>query len=552
MTCETLKDLIHQYNKESEWIEFKLNNYEPYMIGEYISALANSATLHDVSKAYLVYGVEDSTLKMLGTEFKPKIAKAKGNEDLESWLHRLLDPNVEYIIYEVECDELSFAVFEIDCAKHAPISFNGKEYIRVGSYKKKLREYPEKERKLWSKFSSQTDDWSIGICEDATIDDLSKEAIAKARESYTKKNPELIDNISIWDDITFLNKAKITINGKITKTAILLLGKSESEHFLTPAVAKISWILKDRDNISKDYEHFSCPFILSVDAVFNKIRNLKYRYLREGTLFPEEVDSYHPYIIREALNNCIAHQDYTLGGKINVVESEDSKLIFQNSGSFIPKTIENVLTTDAPDAKYRNRFLAQAMVSLKMIDTIGSGIIKMFTIQKDKLFPLPEYSFENEEVKVVIEGKILDMNYVRKLIQMPELSLKEIMLLDKVQKKSTLTDEEYKQLKSKKLIEGKRPNLHISSKVAIKTGLKDDYMKMRGIDDDYCRKMILDYLKKFRTGKRTDFENILLDKLPDILDAKQKKDKVKNNLQSLRKDGVIENKNGVWKMSKQK
>jgi ATP-dependent DNA helicase RecG len=176
----------------------------------------------------------------------------------------------------------------------------------------------------------------------------------------------------------------------------------------------------------------------------------------------------------------------------------------------------------------------------------------MFRIQKGRYFPLPEYSFDDDAVKVVIEGKILDINYARKLIQMPELSLKEIMLLDKVQKKRSLTSEEYKQLKKKKLVEGKKPNLHISSKVAIKTGLKDDYMKMRGIDDDYCRKMILDYLKKFKMGKRADFENILLDKLPDVLDEVQKKDKVKNNLQALRRDGIIENKNGVWKMSKQK
>ena len=129
-------------------------NYEdPHMIGEYISALSNSATLHDVSKAYLVYGIEDETLKLLGTDFKPKITK-KGNEELENWLHRLLEPSVEFVIYEIECDALSFSIFEIDSAKHRPISFEGKEYIRVGSYKKNLKDYPEKERKLWSKFSS--------------------------------------------------------------------------------------------------------------------------------------------------------------------------------------------------------------------------------------------------------------------------------------------------------------------------------------------------------------------------------------------------------------
>jgi ATP-dependent DNA helicase RecG len=546
MTYEILKDLVHQYSKETECIEFKDNNDNPETIGEYISALSNSATLMSVAKAYLIYGVKDKTLEMTGTKFYPKEAK-KGNVELESWLHQLLNENVEFKIYEIECEEKHFAVFEIDAAKYKPISFSGKEYIRIGSSKRNLKDYPEKERILWSKFSSSLmEDWSIGICSDASIDDLSEQAILKAREAYTQKNPKLADEIAMWDDKTFLNKAKITINGKITKTAILLLGKPESEHYLTPAIARISWILKDRDNIAKDYEHFSCPFLLSVDEVFNKIRNLKYRYLREGTLFPEEVDSYHPYIIREALNNCIAHQDYELGGKINVVEREDSRLIFSNRGSFIPKTIENVLTTDAPDTKYRNRFLAQAMVNLNMIDTIGSGIIKMFTIQKDKFFPLPEYSFEHEEVKVSIEGKILDINYATKLAQIPDLGLHEIVLLDKLQKGYRLTAKEAKVLKDKNLIEGSRPNLYISSNVAKHTDQKGDYIKLRGIDDSYAKKIMLDYLKEFKKAKKSDFIKVLLDKLPDALNEERKKNKIKNYLQELRKDGKIKNEGKYW------
>src|SRR5690606_30034433 len=140
---------------------------------------------------------------------------------------------------------------------------------------------------------------------DADLADLSPEAIAKAREEFTKKNPKLAEEIPGWSDKTFLNKAKIIIDGKITNTAIILLGKSESEHFISPAVAKITWILKDKENIEKDYEHFTCPFILSVDQVRSKIRNLKYRYIKD-TLFPEEVDQFDAYIIREALNNSIA------------------------------------------------------------------------------------------------------------------------------------------------------------------------------------------------------------------------------------------------------
>jgi len=394
------------------------------------------------------------------------------------------------------------------------------------------------------------EDWSAQICEEASIEDLSDEAIEKARELYAQKNVKLVDEIPIWDDETFLNKAKLTIRGKITNTAILLLGKSESEHFLTPAIAKISWILKDKDNIPKDYEHFYCPFILSIDKVYEKIRNLKYRYMRGDTIFPEEVDSYDPFIIRESLNNAIAHQDYTLGGKINVVEFEDRKLIISNKGLFIPQSIENVLNADAPEEKYRNRFLAQAMINLNLIDTIGSGIMKMFKIQSAKYFPLPEYKLDNETVKVTIEGKVLDMNYASKLATMPELSFEEIFLLDKVQKGKELTATEAKLLKSQKLVEGKRPNLHISSQVAKHTHQEEDYIKLRGIDDAYAKKMMVDYLNKFEKAKRSDFFGVLVDKLPDILNANQKENKIKNYLQELRKDGIIESVGKYWIMAK--
>ncbi|MFL0198121.1 hypothetical protein ACJDU8_21515 [Clostridium sp. WILCCON 0269] len=121
---------------------------------------------------------------------------------------------------------------------------------------------------------------------------MDKNAILKAREQYKIKNPKLEQECDSWHDEVFLNKAKLTVNGKMTKTAILLLGKEESEHYLSPAVAKISWILKDERNMEKDYEHFGPPFIISVDRVFEKIRNLKYRYLTENTLFPTEITQY--------------------------------------------------------------------------------------------------------------------------------------------------------------------------------------------------------------------------------------------------------------------
>jgi ATP-dependent DNA helicase RecG len=540
-----LKQLLSTYS-ENETLEFKeaKKSYDFNKIGKYFSALANEANLSGQNEAWLVFGVVDKNKTVVGTAFR---SNAKDLHGLKREIAEKTTNGITFKeIYEVEIEGKRVVLFQIPSApKGLPVAWSGHYYGRDGESLSPLNlEEIERIRKAYIE-----EDWSIGICSGATIDDLSVEAIDRAREVYTKDNPHLADEIQTWDNITFLNKAKITIDGKITRTAILLLGKSESEHYLSPAVAKISWILKDRDNIAKDYEHFYCPFLLSVDALFNKIRNLKYRYLMGDTIFPEEVDSYDPYIIREALNNCIAHQDYLLGGKINVVENEESQLIFLNSGSFIPKTIENVLNSDAPTEKYRNKFLAQAMVNLRMIDTIGSGISKMFRIQKEKFFPLPEYSFDNQSVKVVIEGKILDINYAKKLAQMPNLSLNDIILLDKVQKKKILSSDEARYLRGKSLIEGKRPNIYISSMVASHTNQEDDYMRLKGIDDAYAKKIIIDYLKQFKKAKRPDFEKVLLDKLPDILDEQQKKNKIKNYLQSLKKEGFISNIGKEWRMS---
>ncbi|MDR1951345.1 MAG: transcriptional regulator, partial [Bacteroidales bacterium] len=227
------------------------------------------------------------------------------------------------------------------------------------------------------KIYNSEEDWSEKIVKDATLDDLDPQAILKARENYKEKYPTLAEEVGKWDDITFLNKAKLTLNGKITNTAILLLGKDESEHFLVSADAKIRWILKNLDNRDKDYEIFCIPFILAIDKVLAKIRNLKYRYIPDGTLFPREVLRYDPFVIRESLNNAIAHQDYTEGGRINVVEFEDDHIIFTNLGSFIPGTVEKVIDKNAPEERYRNKFLSTAMLNLNLVDTIGSGIIKM-------------------------------------------------------------------------------------------------------------------------------------------------------------------------------
>ncbi|MCC8359499.1 RNA-binding domain-containing protein [Salinimicrobium sediminilitoris] len=541
-----LSELLSQ-NYENEIVEFKeaKNQYDFNKLGKYFSALSNEANLKGKKAAWLIFGIRDGDKAVVDTRFR------LNESDLHSLKPEVANHTTNRItfkeIHEIKYEEGRVLMFEIPAAPQGlPIAWKGHYFGRDGEELQPLN-LEELER---IRLQAKQEDWSVGIIKSASISDLSEEAIQKARQSFKTKNPKLVEEIDFWSDETFLNKAKVTIKGKITRTAILLLGKPEAEHYVNPATSKITWILKDRDNLEKDYEHFTCPLILSAEKVYSKIRNLKYRYINDGSLFPEEVDQFDPYIIREALNNCIAHQDYTLGGRITVVENEEGSLIFSNQGRFIPNTVEDVVVTDAPESKYRNRFLADAMVNLNMIDTIGSGIKKMFIIQKRKYFPLPDYDISDEQVKVTITGKVVDLNYARKLATVKDLSLADIIALDKVAKGKKLNKGEIRDLKNKGLIEGRKPNFHIAASVAKVTGEKGDYIKQRGIDDGYCQKIILEYLKKFGEGKRTDFELILLDKLPDVLDISQKQNKIKNNLQKLRRQGIIEPFGKVWKMSK--
>lgn len=537
-----IKDILQSLltcGYESEVVEFKeaKTQYKPEKIGEYFSALCNEANLKGENSAWLIFGVKDKGKKIIGSQFR------KDRKQLNELKHEIslhITAGITFIeIYEVQTDEGRVVLFEIPAApKGMPIAWQGHYYGRNGESLIALN-IAKLER---IRNQAKGEDWSAAIVENAELEDLSPEALTKARELYKQKNSHLANEMNNWDDITFLNKAKLSIKGKITRTAILLLGKSESENFINPATAKISWILRDHNNIEKDYQHFTCPLLLNTEEVYKKIRNLKYRYIADGTLFPEEVDQYDPYIVREGLNNCIAHQDYSLSGKINLVEYEDGRLVFINSGKFIPSSIEEVVISDAPEPTCRNPFLVEAMINLKMIDAIGSGIKKMFNIQRQKFFPLPDYEFTDNKVKLTITGKVVDINYARKVASVADLGLANIIALDKVSKSKPISDDEIKSLKNKGLIEGRKPNFHISSTVAKATGDEAEYIKLRGFKDDHYKKMILEYLVKFSGASKVQLDKLIYDNLPAILDEKQKYNKIRNILYSMsKKDQSIKN-----------
>ncbi len=550
MTKEELVMKLNELRKlpvETEVFEFKeaKNSYDSNKLGKYFSALSNEANLKGRSHAWLVFGVKDKGRIIVGSQFR------QSRKDLDSLKGELANKTTNRIsfveIYELHLPEGRVVMFQIPAApKGIPVAFDGHYYGRDGEELSPLN-LEEIER---IRAQAALEDWSIAIVPNATIDDLEPAAIAKSRENYKNKFPHQVQDVDRWDDITFLNKAKITIKGKITRTAIILLGKPESEHFISPGEAKIRWLLKDAKGNDKDYHIESCPLLLAVDKIYAKIRNLKYRYIKDGTLFPDEVEQYEPFVIREAINNCIAHQDYTKGGRINVVEMED-QLIFANLGSFIPGSVEKVVKEDAPEEHYRNRFLATAMFNLKMVDTVGGGIRKMFNYQRERFFPMPEYDLSDDKVKVTVIGKVLDMDFARVLARSPSLSLEQIIMLDKIQKRKTLSDEEIKYLKNLGLIEGRKPNYVISAKITASLSndeLKAHYIKQRGLDDEHYKNLIIEYLKKFGDSPKKNIENFLWDKLPDILTESQKKNKVTNLLSALRIKGIIRN-NGYSKWS---
>ena len=191
------------------------------------------------------------------------------------------------------------------------------------------------------------------------------------------------------------------------------------------------------------------------------------------------------------------------------------------------------------------------MVNLNMIDTIGSGIKKMFILQMQRYFPLPQYNLsEKDKVTVKIIGKIIDENYTKLLINSTNLELKTVIALDKVQKKEALTENERKLLRKEKLIEGKYPNIFVTAKVAAVTDKKAQYIKNRAFDKEYYKNLILEYLKEYGSASRNDIESLLTDKLPDFMDAQQKYRKISSIIKELsQKENKIINTSGSTKFS---
>lgn len=543
MTEKELQNyLLENYPKENakcEWKEFKSmkNSFcgnERDDVISYVSAIAN------MEGGSLVVGVRDKTLEIVGTDTynydRPK-AILRLTERCTNLSSEGLD------IEEFITDDTHKTVWVIHVPKHLPkrpVYAHNKAWQRIED---SLVEVTLERLNAILSESLTVDDWSAGIIPDATIEDLDPIAIRKAREKFVELYPKRETEVALWDDAKFLNKTGFTIKGKITRAAIIILGRKESEYFLTPSVCKIRYRRKKIvGGEDVDFEIFNIPMILAVDELGNKISNTQYVYTIEGSLFPEDMKRYDVFTLREPLNNAIAHQDYSKGCMIDVIEYEDEKLVFSNKGRFIPSSVEEVVTEDIPESFYRNRHLAETMRNVKMVDTEGGGIRKLYMQQKKRFFPMPEYDLTGMQVKCTIQGNVLDENFAKILVNNPDLSLQEIMWLDSVQKHKPLTDESIDYLRKKKYIEGRKPHIYLSLSIADKSkhvGLKASYIKNKSFDDDYFRKLIVDYISTFKKASRKEIDELLENKLSDALTERQKFDKITNLLSSLKRKRMI-------------
>ena len=540
---EILEMLMERW--EFEIVEFKeaKGGYDTDKIGRYFSAISTEANLRQQQYGWLVFGVgeQNKTKQVVGTSFK------KGDKSLlERFKYEISRDTANgmtfYDIIEIfpniNGKEYRVLMFKIPAAATGmPTDWRTNYYERAGESLVPLKQY-----KIDAIRSQERRDWSKQVLEQAEIEHLDKDAVALAREKYKEKmNQEHISKeVDAMSDGQFLTKIKLMINGKITHAGMLLLGNSDYDYMFQSAPS-IMWRLYGADNMDRDYAIFKIPFINVVDKVFAKVRNLTYRYMpNQMTLFPMETEQYDSWLMRELLNNCIAHTNYQLGGRIYVNEFED-RLKFTNPGDFIPQKIENVLEASYSPPFYRNQLLAESMAAFHMIDTATLGIRRAYNIQKAKYFPMPDYNISSgTQVEVTIYGKTLNDSYMHILYDHQDLDLQTVFLLDRIQKGLPVDKEDVDRLRGQRLVEGRLTSLYLSASAAKSIDESTTYIKNKGFNDKYYKDLIVEYLKQYKKAKKKDIRELLWDKLPDALNDAQKEHKVSNLLAALKKSNVID------------
>lgn len=398
---EYLIGLFHELRKqlkETEWIEFKHNNDAPEQIGEYLSALANSAALLGKVHAYMLWGVANDDHDIVGTNFYPQSMKV-GNEELENWLLHLLNPKINFRFYELTIDDLPVVMLEIDAAFRHPVQFKNQEFIRVGSYKKKLKDHPEKERELWRVFD-QTPFESQIAAENIPAEDVLRLLDYPAYFDLLHiPLPDRRDGILAAlesDELISKNKAGLW---DVNNLGALLFAKKLSDFsgLRRKAVRVIVYRGDSRVETVREQEGskgYACGF----EGLIGFVLNLLPTNEVIGQALRKEVPMFPELAIRELVANALIHQDFQQTGTGPMIEIFDRRMEITNPGVPLVKT-ERFL--DSPP-KSRNEALASFMRRIGVCEERGSGVDKVVYQTEYYQLPAPVFEKTDEHTRCVL------------------------------------------------------------------------------------------------------------------------------------------------------
>lgn len=393
----TLLEELINHKTENEWIEFKVDNYEPQLIGEYISALSNAAALHGKESGYLVYGVKDVTHEVVGTEFKPYETKI-GNQELENWIATQLEPHIDFKIFELNYKEKNIIIFKIDPTYNIPVKFRGTEYIRVGSYKKKLSEFPEKERKIWSKSVKKEFETDIAIkdiSDDEVLKLLDYPGYFELMQLNLPTNKESIIEKFIEEKLII----KTHSGYNITNLGAILFAKNLNsfEKLSRKAVRVILYKGKGRLETVKE-QLGTKGYAVGFEGLIDYINNLLPVNEEIGKAFRKEVRMYPEIAIRELVANAIIHQDFSEKGTGPMIEIFEDRVEITNPGKPLIDTLRFV--DHSPQS--RNEKLAYFMRRVNICEERGSGIDKVVNATEIYQLPAPNFIEDNNFFRVVL------------------------------------------------------------------------------------------------------------------------------------------------------
>jgi ATP-dependent DNA helicase RecG len=549
MNAQELQHLLRQrFPKEDERFEWKgWRNLRHNVSGKkgedllcYVSALAN------MDGGCLVIGAEDGTLAPTGVA-------DTGDYTPENLPHRLLGrcanlPSLGLTVELLRAQDTAAEVWVLHVPRHAarkPVYAHDTGWQRDHD---KL--VPLREDRLAAILAEplQGEDWSAAVVPAATLADLDREALALARVQYTRKHARerWAAEVPGWSDATFLDKARLTIHGRVTRTALLLVGRAESAVLLSPHPAEIVWKLPEE----RVAEPFRPPWLLATTAVMQRIRNPIIKLFPETQLVPVQVPRYDTQLVLEALHNCIAHQDYERCERI-VVEERATRLRLVNAGGFVDGRPEDYFGGGRTPRLYRNLWLASAMNEIGMIDKGGFGISDMVQIQRKRFLPLPDYLGSSPiETVFNVMGQTLSLDYSRLLMEQPQIDLATVLLLDLLQKGHTLSAAQRQQLRQRGLIEGRGARTTISAGVAAATGREAEYVHASGLDNEHFQALVRKMLA-LGPQPRAAINRLLLDKLPaTIVGDERRRAYVKTLLQDMVRRGEIQNVGGQTKAAR--